>query len=443
MNLFEAGSLSSVGLIGEFYTEYAEDPNVKREWAGYPQYLIVNTAPSTLATNPHQKHPIVQDARFRQALFFGFNRPAYNSTIYAPNTPSVLPVPVDTKGYTQDPLYYSESPNHLENLEDFDITEGSNGYIPERAIALFNAALTDYLATPNAITGPVTLKLSTTDNALSLSLANYIKSMYETLFNANPASPDKLIINVVAVPATSVAAIRAAWDFDLLSINLGFGLSRGVWWQYGTIGLLGGGIVPQFGLTIPFTGGLDENGNTVRVDLREDPESWLMENITVDLKKTYDYLVELGEDYIFEQELINDNLVYVRPGYVWLYEELKASSIKDAGLYVGSVYFLANYVYNNTTPWDGAAAEPFLGATEEVWKVTAAFEKVFLEQMPLIPTSSLSTATLYAQNVTFIWPTYSESFKWGSSQYRYLSTDSDFADGFYNSYQNQFNNLND
>jgi oligopeptide transport system substrate-binding protein len=437
MNLFEAGSLSSVGLIGEFYTQYAEDPNVKREWAGYPQYLIVNTAPSTLANNPHQKHPIIQDERFRQALFFGFNRAAYNSTIYAPNTPSVLPVPVDTKGYTQDPLYYSESPNHLENLEDFNITSGSDGFIPERAISLFNAAMTDYLATPNAVTGPVTLKMLSSDNALSVSLANYIKSMYETLFNTDPASPDKLIIDIVAVPAASVGPIRAAWDFDLLSINLGFGLSRGVWWQYAAFGFIGAVIgAAGFGLNLPFTTGYDAEGNVIRVDLREDPDSWLMEDITVDLKPTYDYLVELGEDFVYEQDTDEDGeLFYVNSGFAWLMDQLAPTETKAAGLYVGSLNALADYVYNENTPWDAAAAEPFPGATEEVWKVTAAFEKVFFEQMPLIPTSTLSSATLYADNVEITWPTYSIAFGWGAARYRYLSSDADFADGFYNTFE--------
>jgi oligopeptide transport system substrate-binding protein len=344
---------------------------------------------------------------------------------------------VDTKGYTQDPLYYSESPNHLENLEDFDITEGSNGYIPERAIALFNAALTDYLASPGAVNGPVTLKLSTTDNALSLSLANYIKSMYETLFNANPASPDKLIINVVSSNATSQAAERRAWDFDLMSINLGFGLSRGVWWQFAAFGFLGAAVgAGGFGLNLPFTSGLDEDGNVVEVDLRDDPESWLMEDITVDLTPTYDYLVELGEDFVYEQDTDEDgDPFYVNSGFAWLMDELAPTATKAAGLYVGSLYALADYVYNENTPWDAAAAEPFPGATEEVWKVTAAFEKVFFEQMPLIPTSTLSTATLYAENVTITWPTYSTAFFWGAARYRYLNTDPDFADGFYNSFE--------
>jgi oligopeptide transport system substrate-binding protein len=432
MNLFENGSLSSVGLIGQYYTEYAENPNVKRAWQGYPSYLIVNTAPSSLETGAHQKHPVVQDERFRQALFFGFNRAAYNSTVYAPNAPSVLPVPVDTKGYIQDPLYYSESPNHLENLEDLNIPTGSNGYIPERAIQLFNAALTDYLASPGAVAGPVRLKYLISNNALNVSLANYIKSMYETLFNTTPENPDKLIIDIVAVASSSIGAIRAAWDFDLLPINLGFGASYGVWWQYAAFGLIGGTVVPQFGLTMPFTGARDENGNTIEIDLREDPESWIMENVDVDLTTTYDFLLELGEEVVFELDEDGD---FVLPGFAWLLEQLEPSEGKAAGIYRGSIYALAEYVYNESTPWDGSAAEPFPGATEEVWKITAVFEKAFLAQMPLVPMSTLDSAVVYAANVVIEWPAFSSAFGWGASRYRYLNTDADFANGFYNSYE--------
>ncbi len=443
MNLFEAGSLSSVGLIGQYYTQYAENENVKTSWSGYPQYLIVNTAPSTKASEPHIKHPIVQDPRFRQALFFGFNRAAYNSTVYAPNAPSVLPVPVDTKAYIQDPLYYSESPNHLQNLEDFNIPEGSNGYIPERALQLFNAAYNDYLLTPGAVAGPVTLKYLTSNSALNVSLANYVKSMLETLFNTDATNPDKLIINVVAVPSASIGALRSAWDFDLLPINLGFGLSNGVWWQYAAFGLIGATVgAAGFGLSMPYTGALDENGNTVLVDLREDPTSWIMEDIEIDLSTTYDYLLELGEDFVYE-EIVDEETgeptgELLRPGFAWLLDELAPAEGKAAGLYRGSIWALADYVYNFTTPWDATAAEPFPGATQEVWKVTAVFEKAFYEQMPLIPTATLQSAVLYADNVEIIWPFYSSAFGWGAARYRYLNTDADFEDGLYNAFEAEY-----
>jgi oligopeptide transport system substrate-binding protein len=256
--------------------------------------------------------------------------------------------------------------------------------------------------------------------------------MYETLFNTTPATPDKLIIDIVAVAASSIGAIRAAWDFDLLPINLGFGASYGVWWQYAAFGLLGGAVVPQFGLTMPFTGGRDAQGNTIRIDLRQDPESWLMEEIDLDFTTTYDYLLELGEEVVFE---LKDNGDYVLPGFAWLLEELEPSTGKPAGIYRGSIYALADYVYNDTTPWDGTASEPFPGATEEVWKITAAFEKAFFQQMPLVPMSTLDSAVVYAANVKIEWPAFSSAFGWGASRYRYLTTDADFANGFYNAYE--------
>jgi oligopeptide transport system substrate-binding protein len=259
--------------------------------------------------------------------------------------------------------------------------------------------------------------------------------MYETLFNTDASNPDKLIIDIVAVASTSIGAIRAAWDFDLLPINLGFGISYGVWFQYAAFGLLGGTVVPEFGLTIPFTGGLDAEGNTIEIDLREDPESWIMEEVDIDLTTTYDYLLELGEEVVFE---IDEDGDYVIPGFAWLLEQLEPSEGKPAGIYRGPIYTLAEYVYNESTPWDASAAEPFPGATEEVWKITAVFEKAFLAQMPLIPMSTLDSAVVYADNVMIDWPAYSSAFGWGAARYRYLTTDTDFADGFYNAYEAAF-----
>jgi len=444
MALFENGDLSAVGLIGEFYAEYAENPNVKTSWSGYPQYIIINTAPSSVATNPHQKSPITTDERFRQALFFGFNRALYNSTVYAPNAPSVLPVPQDIKGYTQDPLTYMESPQHEANLEDFGISEGTFGFDPERAVELFEDALADFRTEYPELTGPINLKLIVSDNALNLSLANWIKNAYETLFNTNAVTPDKLVVNVVSSTTAATAAARAAWDFDLLMINLGFGGSTGVQWQYPVIAFIGALIgAAGFGLNLPYTSTFDEAGIATEIDLLEDPTSWMNAPLNIDLTVTYEYLESLGEEFIYEQELDEDgeevvdedgNLVYVNPGHLALYEELIADGEKAAGIYTGSIYDLANNMFVLDSPYDGSAVAPFPGATEEVWNVVQAFEEVFFEQMPLVPTSTLQSATLYADNVVILWPKYSVAFGWGASRYRFLDTDADFADGMFNSF---------
>lgn len=430
MALFEAGQLSSVGLIGEYYAEYAENANVKRSWNGYPQYLILNYGQSKLTENPLIKNTIMLDTRFRQALFFGFNRALYASTVYAPNTPSVMPVPLDTKGYIQDPLYFSESPDHLAVLEAFGITEGTDGFLPERAIDLFDAALADYKTANPTFTGPVTLKFITSNDALSVSLVNWIKNQLETLFGT-----ENLLISVVEGTTTSTNAARAAWDFDLILMSLGFGSSSGVQWQYPGIAFLGGAIgAAGFGLHLPF-----EPVDGQNVDISNDPESWLNTQLDIDLSVTLDYLVSKGEDWIYE---VDDNGtpadttddVELHPGHIWLYEALLEDGEKAAGIFNGTLYEISDLVFNWDTPYDGTAIAPFPGATQEVWKIVAAMEEIFFEQMPLVPTVTRSSATLYAENVTILWPKYSAAFGWGAGRYRFLNSDADFEDGLFNSF---------
>ncbi len=422
MALFESGGLSAVGLIAPYYEQYAENPNVYKTWDGFPQYLILNYAPSKLTEGAYVKPAIMQDAKFRQALLYGFDREGYANTVYAPNTATILPVPLDTKAYIQDALFYSESPAHAAVLQAFGIVEGTEGYIPERAQTLFNEAFDAFkLANPEH-TGPIVLKFIMDNSPLGLDLAAWIKTHYQGLFNTDPENPDKLVVNVVEATLAATNAARAAWDFDIYLASVGFGSSNGIQWQYAGIPFLGGLLAPQFGLQGPF----DHTGAAYSAALDAD--------VTIDLSVTLEYLIELGEDYIYEQDGEDD----VRPGYIFLYEALLEDGDKAAGLYVGSMLDLAFTVYSEAVPYDATASEPFPGATGEVWNIVAAFETVFLEQVPMVPTVTRSSATLYADNVQILWPDYSSAFGWGAQRYRYLSSDSDFEFGIYNSFKVAF-----
>jgi oligopeptide transport system substrate-binding protein len=443
MNLFEDGQLSAVGLIGEFYAEYAESENVRTSWTGFPQYIIVNTAPSLKTTNPHVKSPITIDEKFRQALFYGFNRGLFNSTIFAPNAPSVLPVPQDIKGYTQDSLYYMDSPQHAEILEEFGITDGTFGYNPERSIDLFEEALADFCADFPALTfEPITLKMIVNDTPLNISLSNWVKDSYETLFNE--PGLERFVIEIVSSTTPATDAATAQWDFDLYLTQVGFGGSTGVQWQYPGIGLIPAIIgASSFGLNAPFTSTYSPTGVATELDLRTDPNSWINAPLEVDLSITLEFLESLGEDFIYELELDEDGefalddegeTIYNNPGHVALYEALLADGDKPAGIYTGSVYDLAINMVILDAPYDGSAAAPFEGATQEVWNIVQAFERVFLEQLPVIPTATSQSAVLYADNVEILWPKYSTAFGWGANRYRFLTTDADFADGLFNSY---------
>ncbi|AIO18368.1 Internalin-A precursor [Candidatus Izimaplasma bacterium HR1] len=406
MALFAAGDLSVAGLSKDYYAQYAESPNVYKSWDGYPQYLIVNLGPTKVTEGGNVQDDILFDVRFRQALLYGFDRKYYATSVYAPNTASLLPVPLDTKSYNQDALYYSESPQHLQLLEDLDIDPATEGYIPARAVQLFDAAYAAWVADGN--TGPVVVGLITDNDPFSVALVDYIEEHFETLFNTT-GEVDKLDIVIDSKDPTANRAQIAAWDFDMSLNSIGFGNSTGVWWQYQAIAFfgdyIGGG---GLGLSQPWDMSTDDG-----------VAAYATQEVTIDLTNTWNYLEELGLDYIQEEELAGHEDMYN-----WL--KADAETGKAAGIYVGPMEDVALLQVFNDTPYDGSAAEPFTGATNDTWNLVAAFEALFFEHVPMIPTVTRSSATIYAENVVIEWPAYSSAFAWGANRYRYLDTDPDF-----------------
>jgi oligopeptide transport system substrate-binding protein len=268
------------------------------------------------------------------------------------------------------------------------------------------------------------------DSTLDRALVGFMKNEIEKVFNL-PDQPAKLIIETEFMSSESYDAVTANWDFDLTLINLGFGSSTMIQMQYASIGFLVAALFgPDFGVNLPY--GTGPNGEFV--DLRADLTSFYNEKVNIDLTPTLDYLEGL---------LVDDPDYFVtRPAFQTLYDALIANpdTGKPRGLYNETLLTLALYlrVQRNSNPYAGTRSEPFPGATLEVWKIVAAMEKVFFEQMPLIPTSTLQDAVIYAPNVQILWPTYSVTFGWGASRYRYLSSDPDFVDGMFNSFEAAF-----
>lgn len=423
--LFEQGVLSVLGLSNSNYAAYAEADNLFRSWSGYPQYITMNLAGSRKVENGHEQPEIMFDKRFRQAMLFGFDRNYYASSVYAPNVPSLLPIPSDAKAYLQDPLLFVESPQHLAVLEKHNIDPSTNGYIPERAVQLFDAAYADWLADGN--TGPVVLKyVASNSTELNVALANYLESSYELLFNGagfNPLAPAKFDIQIQWGNQATTSAAQRDWEFDIALLNVGFGSSVGSKWQYPFIAFIGADLGgANLGLSQPYD---------LSQPLYED--EWVEGNmaeyytseITVDLTNTYNYLLEIKD---------NEDVL---PEYLALLEKLEETEDKEAGIYKGTNGWLAFFNVGNT-PWDATAAEPFVGATQDIWNMLAAFEDIFLEHVSMIPTVTSADDVVYKSNVVVTWPQYSLAFGWGSNRYRYLNTDADFENGLYNTYKAAF-----
>jgi oligopeptide transport system substrate-binding protein len=414
--LYINDQLSVLGLNNENYAEFAEEENLKRSWNGYPQYIAINLAESRLdSDNKHQQPSILFDKRFRQALFYGFDRKYYNASVYAPNVPSILPIPADAKAYLQDALLFSESPQHLGILDKHGIDPSTYGYIPQRAKQLFDAAYDDWLEEENS--GPVVLKLvSSNENTLVESLANYIESNYEKLFNGDdydPQNPEKFDIQIQWGTGDTTDEAQKQWEFDIALLNVGFGASYGSHWQYPFIAFLGADLGgANLGLSQPYD--------------KSQPDGkgkYYHHEITVDFTNTYEYLLDIRDTDNWQDD------------YDLLLDKLEEDEDKAAGIYKGTAGWLGLFVAGYNTPWDATAAEPFTGATQDLWNMLAQFEDVFFEYVPMVPTSTRASATVYKPYVKILWPEYSVAFGWGANRYRYLSSDPTMSDGLYNSYK--------
>ncbi len=404
MALFAGEEISVAALTQDYYAEYAEYGNLYKEWIGYPQYLIMNTAASKNEEDPHMHPSVLYNKTFRQALFYGFDRSYYANNVYAPNTASLLPIPLDTKAYNQDVFYYSESPQHMAVLEELNINPDTHAYVPDLAISLFDTAYEAWLAEGNE--GPITLRFISDNDEFTKNLVEHMKVSYEELFNADE---ERLIFEIAYSEAEAYQAQVSSWNFDIALCSVGFGSSSGAQWQYPAIAFFGDWIGGGFlGLSQPYD------------DTKEDGlAEFVNMEIEIDLTNTWNYLDELGLDSMEEDEL---------EGHIKLYNWLKEADGKEAGIYRGPLQDICLVVINEDTPWDGTASEPFAGASNDIYNYLAELEKVFFDQCTLVPSVTRSSAIVYADNVVIEWPAYSSAFQWGSGRYRYLSTDPDFMD---------------
>lgn len=410
LNLFKEDRIDVIGLNAVTYKEYAERTNIYRSFTGYPMFLTINTAPSRNPDSTFKPHPIMLNKTFRQALLYGFDRIDYNANYDIPNVPSFIPVPSDIKMYIQDDRFYTDSPQYLELLQSMGVDPETYGYQPTKALALFDEAYNAWIAEGN--TGPVVLKLITSDSDIAKANGARVKAVLEDLFGV-----DRLSINHVFLDSQQRSQTTAAWDFDLTLGGIGFGGSRGVWWQMGAIsfygGMLGGA---DLGLSQPWT--------TDPVTGEQVEAPYVSEIIEVELQATYEYLLELGEEHLLANDLTG-HLQMLN----WLKEEVNDEGVvvKPAGTLKVTVEDISTYYFSfNDTPYDGTAQERFPGGTNDGWTIATALLRVFYDHVTHIPTGGSADATLYADKVTIEWPAYSTAFGWGANRYRFLNTDPDF-----------------
>lgn len=394
MDAFEDGLLSLTGLNQTYYSAYLENPNRKSYFNGYPQYLMFNTV--EYEGQDTAVVSAIQDVKFRQAFFFGFNRIEYTSTIYAPNVPTLLVYSSNATQYDNDAEWYVNTPEYAQMLADLNIDYATYGYDPTKATMLFNEAYETWVAAGN--TGPITLNYLTSEGAENERIDNYIISHYETLFGTDKIAFEK---NAYTDGVSSDKQDSHEFDITLTGVGTGTVTNLSV-------------MLPILGLFFTETYG-DQFGFNTTEDLNIPDEVFVItEENKIDLRDTWNYLKTVTDK--FDEETDN--------GSMWKLWEILDD---NEGYFVGNLNVLFQFGLDCTFIWAGLAPQ-YDGDVADRNTVTRVFDAIILEYAPLIPTAGRASSVVYAENVVCEWPAYHNIMEWGSLRYWHLSTDSDFAE---------------
>lgn len=402
MQLFQQGKLSVASPTGDWAAQYAEWENRFPNYNGYPVSLDLNL--SDAVDGSREANPIMKDPNFRKAFLYGFDRIEFTNTVFAPNTPSLMVWPIEAKQYAGDEFWYKDTQEHKEVLAALGLNEDTQGYNPELAYQYFLEAYNDWLEAGN--TGKIIIDFIGYDNNDTKKHAQYIENHFEELFNQGGV--ERVDIQFTGLDDNVLFARLDNRAFDMAIDSSG--------WGHGLFSFI---YMPLKGLFYNWLFGPDAGMNQ--------PEDFdgLMEAEVfkpVDLRNTYEYLTSTyydGDEDTpagFWDDTTSEGTL--REFYDVLDE--------NDGYYVGTVLDLFRYFLYDEFIAVGDQ-ELYSGQTEDLSRVTAAFEYTILDYVTLIPVASRTSVTIYAENVKVLWPEYSYELGWGTQRYRYLTTDPDFA----------------
>lgn len=195
MQLFENGEVDIVSLAEADYQRYREDPRVLEVPSRSVQRIVINL----LNTNK----PILQDVRFRQALYHATNRAtcAEISTSLAAN----YIIPTTHVMDVSDGTLYRDTPEAKAILSD------NYGYDPELAKQLFDAAMAD------AGLEKLSLQLDYHEGVEARRAeSEYLQEQWRQIFDG------RLEISLQAVPSSQLAAKLRDFPNNVNAFELGW-----------------------------------------------------------------------------------------------------------------------------------------------------------------------------------------------------------------------------
>lgn len=193
MQLFENGETDYIALSPSDYLKYEEDPRILLAPYNSVRHIVINTA------NPDQ--PILNNEKFRQALYWGIDRASIASL--TKQDPADFIVPTDHIMDLETGLTFRDTPEGKAN------THENYSYDPDKAKQLFDEALTEEGV------DKVTLTMLYADSELMTQMSEYLQQSWPKLFGA-----DKFELKLQAMPSSQLSAFRNTWPTNPTSYEI-------------------------------------------------------------------------------------------------------------------------------------------------------------------------------------------------------------------------------
>ncbi|MDD3478323.1 MAG: ABC transporter substrate-binding protein, partial [Candidatus Izemoplasmatales bacterium] len=368
---FDEGDLDVIDATGPYAYTYLGYEN---------SYFYPNTTLFRFALNIDSGCRILQDLNFRKAMYFAMNREEFTQEVNLSTVPTLGFLGPQYLSTDSNLIAYRNSIAGKSVLDDY--LPDAFGYDPVEAKRLFDLAY-DKLVSDGVINDGdvVTIKYTYVDSNTGFSMQQWIKNMYEEIFNAGETN-DIFVIELNGLTSTAYNVAVDAGDFDMIYAA----------WQ---------------GLALDAPSMLGQVYNSAGSYMIEQGFNTADAEITINLSASYTALQSWIQAY--------DSLT-ATPEEQALYDEWVALAAKFdvSGNLTCTYNELYGYAYNELST-------NYVGKAGDFDQITAAMESVLLDQMIAIPIHTTGYFTVYRSKIVLEANEYNPWMGLGGLKYMYIA----------------------
>ena len=376
--MFDAGTLDSLAVSSLIWSDFMHHPSLLMTPSAISMALMINLQRPEGAT--FNTTPLIQDQRFRTALYLATDRQDLTTNVLVPNLPSLGLLSNIHKVNSFAPGFYNETAARRAMLEDLGLSPGTWGFNQVEAKALFDAAYADAVANGLITAGSVQqIELAIWDSTNNRLLAEWLTATWGAIFG----STFELVVTYYSNDAAWTAT-RNAGDWDLLNGGLSgaHGISvqaiYWIWIENSTNIFMGNGWGPSYN---PAT----HDG------------MFTDEIVVVPLTNLFNLVL----DKVAAGTASEEDLAFLE-------------MVDSTGVFTGTAWSLFNEIFEVYYGVD------FDGSMDDLHQMIVAFERIALQHMIVIPTTVGAAATVFNPRNVIMPPAWSFNMVWGGLSYRYI-----------------------